>query len=950
MPDDPRGFPNPPGGTTAGTAGKSQSWTPPTPEELQRLLPPYEVISLLGCGGMGAVYRARQLSLDRPVAIKILPPQDGGDTEFAERFKNEARSMARMNHPCIVGVYDFGETADGQLYLVIEFIDGTDVAQMILANGKLPPDHALAIAAHVCDALHYAHSHGVIHRDIKPANVLINREGQVKVCDFGLAKATDRAALGITRTNVAMGTPDFVAPEALITGMEVDHRADLYSLGVTLYHMLTGEVPRGMFKLPSQKVGADARFDAIIRRAMESDVGDRYQSARDIRADLDQILCTPMTPSESAPGAPQVAGTGTTRNRPVMKQSRPVTARAKSVTASSQPVLNRGTGAPGSSTVPPGPSPAKGVPHKVVVQQLSAGHAASPAAIPASVPMCAGAIAPTSADYDPGLSEGAIPPRKSQAVMVSAVAAGIAVMAAIGWFVLGAAKTPAASAASPSAPGLKAAEAKPAPVVVIDQSPWKREAQANRGHRYQVFEERTSWTEAKARAEKLGGHLATITAKPEADFIRKNYLGGPGTQFWIGGHADDNGQWTWVTGEAWNFEEWGEHKTRGKYPYRLRASGPISDSCLEYVWDESSIAPGGWANASDRSQGPARCGYLVEWDDLGVPLQTLIFRGHRYQLFPEVVGWDEAREAAEKLGGHLATLAKKEENEWVLLTFGKLLALGNTTVFLGGIQKDEKSGWQWVTGETWSYEAWSPGQPDHKNTGYPFIVKFLRGPKIGWDDAPARGSKGMYLVEWDNDGKPKPESKPVVAAISPGPPAARASAPGKVEDPAPPPTPPASQSPARSFPEVEKRLAEIAQQFQNAFDRDVQKAHDASVAALDAKYVAALDRAQDAASKAGRPGEVTSLREEKQRLEGRQPLPLNDADSLPESLRQLRGTYRAALGKLESDRDAKARPYYDRYHQLLESYENELGQQQKNEEALVVKAKRDEIASRRGGK
>jgi len=270
-------------------------------ESLQQALPQYELLEMLGRGGMGVVYKARQRSLKRLVAIKFLP-RDGTDDEFqfVERFRNEAQTMAAMNHPAIVSVYDFGETPDGLLYFVMEFVDGTDVQKMIQAEGRLTADYALAIAAHVCDALGYAHQRGVIHRDIKPANVLINQDGQVKVADFGLAKMHDPAATsGLTQTNMTMGTPDFLAPEALISAQNADHRADLYAVGVMLYQMLTGEVPRGMFKLPSQKgMGTDPRFDAIIVRAMEANRDERYQSAIEVRAALDEILTTPLAKVE----------------------------------------------------------------------------------------------------------------------------------------------------------------------------------------------------------------------------------------------------------------------------------------------------------------------------------------------------------------------------------------------------------------------------------------------------------------------------------------------------------------------------------------------------------------------------------------------------------------------------------------------------------------------------
>ncbi|MCB1277140.1 serine/threonine-protein kinase [Prosthecobacter sp.] len=278
------------------TTGGGWRWEPPTPEALQEMLPQYEIQMLVGRGGMGAVYKGIQLSLERSVAIKLLPPAiEQQDTAFAERFKNEAKLMGRMNHPAIVSVYDFGRTTDGQLYFVMEYVDGTDVQRMIAREGKLPPEHALAITAHLCDALSYAHKQGVVHRDIKPSNVLIDTEGRVKVADFGLAKLADKTMnTGLTQTGMAMGTPDYVAPETLMFGSDVDGRADIYAVGVMLYQMLTGDIPRGMFKMPSQKFQSiDPRFDGIVRRALEHDREERYQSSHEMRIALDVILTTP---------------------------------------------------------------------------------------------------------------------------------------------------------------------------------------------------------------------------------------------------------------------------------------------------------------------------------------------------------------------------------------------------------------------------------------------------------------------------------------------------------------------------------------------------------------------------------------------------------------------------------------------------------------------------------
>ena len=267
------------------------------------MLPQYEISDIIGRGGMGAVYRGRQAKLDRDVAIKLLPETfSKGDDElnFAKRFEQEAKSMAKLDHPAIISVFDFGETSNGQLYFVMEFIDGMDIHQYLQHHGgKLPQEHALSITAHVLDALDYAHSHGIVHRDIKPANILLNHEGRVKIADFGLAKkfgdAADPSVPALTISNVAVGTPDFVAPEALDSSQTPDHRADLYAVGVMLYQMLTGKLPRGSFRLPSElDAEIDPRLDEIVTKALASDPEHRYQSAASVRSDLDTVLSQPL--------------------------------------------------------------------------------------------------------------------------------------------------------------------------------------------------------------------------------------------------------------------------------------------------------------------------------------------------------------------------------------------------------------------------------------------------------------------------------------------------------------------------------------------------------------------------------------------------------------------------------------------------------------------------------
>jgi hypothetical protein len=266
-------------------------WQPPSTEELQGDFPLYEIRGILGRGGMGAVYKGWQKSLGRLVAIKILPPGlDDGIAGFAERFKREAKAMAQLEHPGIVAVYDAGSTPSGLLYFVMQCIEGTDVQRLVSERGRLDPGEALRITSAVCDALGYAHGHGLIHRDIKPSNIMLDAHGAVKVADFGLAKSTAPETTLLTGSNIAMGTPEFMAPEALKGAAEVDHRADLYAVGVMLYQMLTGEIPRGRFVPPSRAVpGLDRRLDPIVDRALQPDRAQRYSTAIELRTAIEPV-------------------------------------------------------------------------------------------------------------------------------------------------------------------------------------------------------------------------------------------------------------------------------------------------------------------------------------------------------------------------------------------------------------------------------------------------------------------------------------------------------------------------------------------------------------------------------------------------------------------------------------------------------------------------------------
>ena len=258
-----------------------------TADDIAAHFPQLEIVELLGKGGMGAVYKARQPHLDRFIALKILPADASRDPTFVERFGREAKAMARLSHPNIVAVYDYGRSGD-LCWLMMEYIDGVNVRQAIRAG--LSPQETLQILPQLCDALQFAHDEGVVHRDIKPENILLDRRGRVKVADFGLAKLLGpNASTGLTATQQVMGTLHYMAPEQLAGARAVDHRADIYSLGVTFYEMLTGELPLGRFPPPSKTSGVDARLDAVVLRTLEREPAERYQRASEVKTDVELI-------------------------------------------------------------------------------------------------------------------------------------------------------------------------------------------------------------------------------------------------------------------------------------------------------------------------------------------------------------------------------------------------------------------------------------------------------------------------------------------------------------------------------------------------------------------------------------------------------------------------------------------------------------------------------------
>lgn len=281
--------------------------------DLAPLFPGYEIENLIATGGMGAVYRAVQKSLDRTVAIKILPHEFSKDAAFCAGFEAEAKAMARLNHPNLIGVYDFGEV-NGMLFIIMEFVPGKSVFHS--AHGiAIDPGEVIRLVTGICNGLSHAHENGIIHRDIKPSNILLDLNTQPKIGDFGLARPIGTK---VQDGEEIFGTPHYTAPEVVDSPQSVGCRADIFSVGVMLHELLTGKLPAEDQRPASAIVHCDPRFDAIIRRATNTLPELRYASASEMARDL-QVIASSSGPKASrlagpkGPPAPSRVGAGAAR-------------------------------------------------------------------------------------------------------------------------------------------------------------------------------------------------------------------------------------------------------------------------------------------------------------------------------------------------------------------------------------------------------------------------------------------------------------------------------------------------------------------------------------------------------------------------------------------------------------------------------------------------------------
>jgi serine/threonine protein kinase len=909
----------------------------PYAEELQALLGgKYLVESFLGQGGMGAVYKGQQLPLKRPVAIKILARRgEGDDFGFEERFKREAYAMAALSHPNIVQVYDCGDAGETHLFISMELVDGGDLSEAIKA-GRITPEVALKLIPQICDGLQAAHERGIVHRDIKPANIFITADGRAKVADFGLAKKFDAQSTFATRTGLGMGTPDYAAPEQYEGASDIDHRADIYSLGVMMYQMLTGKLPRGMAEPPSALVpGLHPRLDAVVQKAMKQDRALRYQSGVEIRQALEDILSGP--PVQSA-GRSIVAA----------PKKQPAPARAQSVTAS-QTVRAAGPGlhasARSKAKSSTGMMPAilsaiavvgigawfamqrgTGQPETADAAESANMEASSSAKPPAVSPKPA--TLPRPAPVATSRPPDAEPIAKS-AITASSATAPASVMA-----------LPAAVAA-PQTSSVALASTPPASVPAFSPSPpvpaWLVEAR-KLGGKVHFFGSAPDGATQRGRTEEFSDVVEVAMRKD--GFVVRRAGGETHGVAWTskeatGGKAhgplhvsrithahhicmrmSDDGAYRNVFGS-------GTFQTRPDMKHKesvavfnvnnhLSAIGPGGELLISKHWDsnDKGVPPSDFFLGAKAFTGSSDW-YIAARP--GLPVRAWNVVQNRLADFP-----DEIRDVVDMQAtiAHVIILTAAGK-VFVTTSDGKpqTKAYGQVPADLGpaiAVRVGPNMSAAQMNDGTWVAWGESPALVEQTR-------KLGAALDVGYN-APNRNADSMIWIE---------------ASVSAA--ASLATAP----------TPGLPASPVEN--DVSVRLGEITSQFQTAYDRDIAARHNAAVVDLDAKYLIAVNRAMDAAAKSNGLDEAVKLREEVQRVTQKGGLPETDPDSVPPSLKNLRGTYRAELAKLEKDRDAKAKPYYERHEQLLDAYQQQLTRESRLDDALKVKARREALLAERSG-
>jgi serine/threonine protein kinase len=676
----------------------------PSLEELAPLFPAYDIEAFIAQGGMGAVYKARQRSLDRSVAIKILPREFGDDAQFRASFEAEAKAMARLNHPNLISVYDFGDI-DGMLFIVMEFVQGK--ALFYSAHKKIiDPKVALPLVSTISRGLAHAHNGGIIHRDIKPANILLTTDATPKIGDFGLARPVDID----DSDGVVFGTPGYTAPE-IYHRQPVDQRSDIFSVGALLYELLTGKLPAP--ESTSMTTGFDPRIDAIISKATQADPTRRYSKVDELADDIDSLL-------------PKLSGPKFTTASPV---------------ATPQPVLAS-------------QKKSSALPVFITLALLIGGGAAAYFFLNQKEPATPVVETP---DSQPEVQESKSYPKKPEEPnrVRPAKKPGPAKEAM-------AKKPEPEPEPTPEEPSetplqsftrlqedLKDGNFDELPIGTI-----KKEKSA-----FFLHSTPMSADDAHSFAEASGATLAVAQSGEELAFLRDSF---PSEKaFWIGASdAGLEGKWYWIDGSPVATSLWAsgapdDQSTTSREGQDFAALTPegLQDFARPdknrplLEWKLSGLNPGTISAQLERTAAS-----MAAKRSPIFPTATFEFKGSRYLLYQHWYGHQQASAVATRGGGHLAVLSSQEEANFLAGYLDTVLKPEEGCWFGGTRNEASRQIWQTPTGEIFSFHKWLPDEPndveeEENSLEYRHSAE---GGSRGFKDASNRSPNRYLLIEWSH--------------------------------------------------------------------------------------------------------------------------------------------------------------------------------------------------------
>lgn len=665
----------------------------PSIEELGPYFPSYDIEDFIAQGGMGAVYKARQISLDRPVAIKILPREFGQDPEFRDSFEAEAKAMARLNHPNLIGVYDFGEV-EGMLFLVMEFVYGKSLYYS--SHGKsIDPTQAAEIIIAVCGGLEHAHAADILHRDVKPANILLSQDATPKIGDFGLASPMNETA---EADEVVYGTPGYTAPE-VIQRLQVDRRADVFSTGVMLHELLTGALPDEQKTPPSILSGCPVAFDAIVTRSTHPSPELRYATAKELANDLTKALQT----------GPAIAAT------------------RLNLTPAASPILPRTSGA---LAVPVKKSPSLALPLTLLgvvaigaVVYFTSQNKETPAPVtptediveaaePKPVTTTKKAVpTPVTTTKTKPATPPEVKPKKEQPLQA-----------------LKRLKSKLASGGR-------------------DEFP-EGTVEYNNSH-FLLLAHPLSQQAAIKFAEEHGGHLAIATSPEDKQFLVKSFS--PKKNAWIGAGIAAREQWQWMDSSPWNENDQLTSTSANDRAAVLTVHGALmaksSEQSQHFIiqWRNDGSNPCTLdAQIQRAGESVAKLGI----DQARYPVGTRTFEKSHFLTTPKLLTWENALQLAKSHKANLPVPSSAKENLWLTNTFSK--KPNEASFWLGGYQLNPSSPWQWTTREAWSSHGWKSGEPKKSpvNNRMMMQISSANQPQSWITTQGEKGEVKSTMLEW----------------------------------------------------------------------------------------------------------------------------------------------------------------------------------------------------------